>query len=116
MRSVVRLGWIALSSALACAPALPAALRGAGDEGTREARVAAQVDALRADPERLRELLRGMPKGGDLHNHLSGAVYPETLLAWAAADGACIEPTTMTALAAKECASHAEAVKVPAPG
>jgi adenosine deaminase len=34
--------------------------------------------------------LREMPKGGDLHSHLSGAVYAESFLRWAAEDSACI--------------------------
>ena len=37
-----------------------------------------------------------MPKGGDLHNHLSGAVYAERYLAWAADDGQCLAVATMT--------------------
>ena len=32
-----------------------------------------------------------MPKGGDLHNHLSGAVPTETLIALAVEDGLCID-------------------------
>ena len=37
-----------------------------------------------------------MPKGGDLHNHLSGAIYAESYLRWAAEDGLCIATATMT--------------------
>ncbi len=37
-----------------------------------------------------------MPKGGDLHSHLSGAVYAESFLAWAAGDGACVATATLT--------------------
>jgi adenosine deaminase len=33
-----------------------------------------------------------MPKGGDLHMHLSGAVYAETFLKEAAADNLCVNP------------------------
>ena len=36
-------------------------------------------------------VLQRMPKGGDLHNHLSGAVYAESYLRWAAQDGKCID-------------------------
>jgi len=35
-----------------------------------------------------------MPKGGDLHSHLSGAVYAESYIAWAAEDGVCVNRTT----------------------
>jgi hypothetical protein len=38
-------------------------------------------------------LLR-MPKGGDLHNHLSGAVYAESYLRAAAEDGLCVDLLT----------------------
>jgi hypothetical protein len=32
-----------------------------------------------------------MPKGGDLHDHLTGAVYAETFLEYAKRDGLCID-------------------------
>jgi adenosine deaminase len=55
-----------------------------------EAAAASALEAARNDPSRLLLLLSRMPKGGDLHNHLSGAVYAESFLGWAAADGLCI--------------------------
>lgn len=39
----------------------------------------------------IRALIRAMPKGGDLHIHLTGSPYAETYLAWAADDGLCID-------------------------
>ncbi len=36
-----------------------------------------------------------MPKGADLHMHLSGAVYAETFLAEAAADGVCVDTAAL---------------------
>lgn len=45
---------------------------------------------------------KAMPKGGELHNHISGAVFPETLLAWAAEDGRCVDVPAL-ALAAPPC-------------
>jgi adenosine deaminase len=39
----------------------------------------------------LRQVLQAMPKGGDLHNHLSGSVYAESYLHFAAADGICVD-------------------------
>jgi adenosine deaminase len=42
--------------------------------------------------------LRDMPKGGDLHMHLSGAVYAETFLRDAAGDGMCVDPKTLSLL------------------
>src|SRR6476620_11370664 len=54
-----------------------------------EAATVARFEALRADSARLMEFLRAMPKGGDLHSHLSGAVHPENWARWAAEDGLC---------------------------
>jgi adenosine deaminase len=46
---------------------------------------------VRNNPPELRAFLYRMPKGADLHNHLSGAVYAETILQAAAARGLCID-------------------------
>jgi len=35
-----------------------------------------------------------LPKGGDIHNHLGGAVYAESMIVWGATDGLCIETLT----------------------
>jgi hypothetical protein len=40
--------------------------------------------------------LQRMPKGGDLHNHLSGAVYAESLIGWAEQDGLCVRLADMS--------------------
>lgn len=34
---------------------------------------------------------KAMPKGGELHNHITAAVFPETQLRWAAEDRLCID-------------------------
>jgi len=52
--------------------------------------------AIRNDPSLLLAFLNEMPKGGDLHNHLSGAIYAESYLRWAAADNLCVATATMT--------------------
>jgi len=57
---------------------------------TNEARTAAYLASVRGSPPLLYAFLREMPKGGDLHSHLSGAVYAESFLAWAAEDGLCV--------------------------
>ena len=59
-----------------------------------EARTArAFEDARKQGPLALRTFLIGMPKGADLHVHLSGAVYAESFLRAAGEDGLCIDPT-----------------------
>ncbi|MCJ2181098.1 adenosine deaminase, partial [Novosphingobium sp. 1949] len=59
--------------------------------GAGEARAEAVLDKARDDTAVLRVLLRSMPKGGDLHNHLSGAIAAEDYLGWAAKDGLCVQ-------------------------
>src|SRR5882724_5489723 len=49
------------------------------------------LQAARQNPLQLRHLLLGMPKGGDLHNHLSGAVYAESWIRAAAEDHLCVD-------------------------
>jgi len=54
---------------------------------------------IRKSPPELYAFLLAMPKGADLHNHLTGAVYAETYLRAAAEDGLCIELKTHSLLA-----------------
>ncbi len=54
----------------------------------------ARFDAIKATPARLTAFLRAMPKGADLHSHLSGAVYAESYITWATADGLCLVTAT----------------------
>lgn len=62
---------------------------------TAEARTATAFEAARQQgPLALHAFLADMPKGGDLHNHLSGAVYAESWIAQAAADGLCVDVAT----------------------
>ena len=58
----------------------------------RELRVARKLVDLRKNPSELYAFLFKMPKGGDLHNHLGGAVYAEDLIGMAAAHNFCIDP------------------------
>jgi hypothetical protein len=58
-----------------------------------EAEVAAWFERNRDRPTRIRAFVQRMPKGGDIHSHLSGAVYAEHYLNWAAADGFCVDPS-----------------------
>src|SRR5208337_283809 len=42
-----------------------------------EQRTAHYMESIRQQPSLLLAFLREMPKGGDLHNHLAGAIYAE---------------------------------------
>jgi hypothetical protein len=52
---------------------------------------AAAPDLSRMSPSALLALTRALPKGGELHLHLSGAVSAESYLDWAVKDGLCID-------------------------
>ena len=58
---------------------------------TAEQKTARYLDSIRKQPSLLLAFLQEMPKGGDLHNHLSGATYAEDLLDFAASDNSCVE-------------------------
>jgi adenosine deaminase len=87
---------LALMPTPAFAQGAPAALPIPLDDPAREAAVARLIEAARASPPTLRVLLRGMPKGGDLHNHLAGAIYAEDFLTWAGQKGYCVDPAGLT--------------------
>lgn len=84
MRRNVLIGTLVLIIAAILAVALIA-------YGGNTAVTAARFSALRADHTALRAFLRAMPKGADLHVHLSGAVYAEDLIAWAKDKSLCVQ-------------------------
>ncbi|MDP9050132.1 MAG: adenosine deaminase [Acidobacteriota bacterium] len=57
-----------------------------------EQSTAAALARAAKNPLELRAFLATMPKGGELHFHLGGAVYAETILADAAEDQLCVDP------------------------
>ncbi len=59
-----------------------------------EARVEQYFESIRNNPNELMAFLREMPKGGDLHNHLVGAIYAESFIEWAAEKGLCVDPSS----------------------
>jgi adenosine deaminase len=61
---------------------------------TAEQKTARYFDSIRAQPSLLLAFLHDMPKGGDLHNHLDGAIYAEDLIDFAASDNFCVDRTT----------------------
>lgn len=59
-----------------------------------EQKTARYFETVRNQPLLLAAFLQQMPKGGDIHNHLSGAIYAESYIYWAAQDGLCIDRKT----------------------
>jgi hypothetical protein len=66
---------------------------------TPEQKAAQHFQSVRNQPSLLFDFLRQMPKGGDLHNHLPGAVYAESFIRWAVQDGLCVDRATAKFLA-----------------
>jgi len=64
-----------------------------------EARTAHYMESIRQKPPLLRAFLQEVPKGGDLHNHLAGAIYAESLIDYAAGNGMCVDRTTAFVIA-----------------
>ena len=73
------------------------AVAAAGAE-TPEQRTARYLESIRSQPSLLLAFLRDMPKGGDLHNHLVGAVYAESYIGFATRDGLCVDRATAVLL------------------
>ncbi len=65
------------------------------DATTEEQRTARAFEAMRKSPPQMLAFLLAMPKGGDLHSHLSGAIYAESYVQWAADKGLCVNQTTL---------------------
>jgi hypothetical protein len=66
---------------------------------TSEQRTARYLDSVRKQPLLLLAFVRELPKGGDLHNHLDGALYAEDLVDFAADGGLCVDRTSSRLLA-----------------
>src|SRR5258707_1170086 len=63
----------------------------------QEARATRAFNAAKsAGPLPLHAFLTNMPKGADLHMHLSGAIYAESLIAQGATDHLCVNQATLS--------------------
>jgi hypothetical protein len=78
-----------------------------------EQRIASYFESIRKSPPKQLAFLLKMPKGADLHNHLSGAIYAERYIEWAAEKGLCVNNRTM-ALAVPPSPSQCSAEQTPA--
>ena len=71
-----------------------------------------QLAAAKTNPLQLRQFLKKMPKGADLHYHLSGGMYAETMLQDALDDSMCVD---LPKLALTKCAPTGEEKKETVP-
>ncbi len=66
---------------------------------TAEQKTARYFESVRKQPSLLLAFLHDMPKGGDLHHHLSGAIYAEDLIDFAADGNLCVDRTSSRLIA-----------------
>ena len=104
---LVRAGWIGIAASIVLAFAGPVFAQPVARARARPAvnndagaATAAYMRTLGSDRAALRLFLQAMPKGGDLHNHLGGAIYAEDLLRWAADGGLCVTGVPVRIVAA----------------
>ncbi len=96
---VFRLGAVASLTALT----VGCASQPVAQHPTAASAAASELETLRSRPAELAAFLRAMPKGGDLHLHLSGAVYAERYIEYAARDGACFDRARLSFVAGPDC-------------
>jgi adenosine deaminase len=77
----------------------PSAQSSSGDEAKASR---AFEEARKQGPPALRAFLYGMPKGADLHSHLSGAIYAETFIRDAGEDHLCVDTKALKFVAAQK--------------
>src|SRR5277367_3760953 len=98
LSAAVRVNYFAILALLLIAPAPAFAQKPAATSPststTAENRTAHALELARTDPLNLYAFLVRMPKGADLHNHLSGAVYAESWIRAAADDNLCVDLVT----------------------
>jgi adenosine deaminase len=80
--------WVVVSAAMICL------LLSNASAQTAEERTARHLASIHDHPSLLLAFMREMPKGGDLHNHLAGAIYAENWIDYAAADNLCVDRTS----------------------
>src|SRR5260370_41353890 len=74
-------------------------LSGLAAAQSAEQRTSRYLESIRKQPPLLLAFVRELPKGGDLHNHLDGAIYAEDLVDFAADGGLCVDRTSSRLLA-----------------
>ena len=78
---------IAIGAMLACIIVPPPIARAQSPT----ARTSQYLESVRDNPMLLEDFLHRMPKGADLHHHLTGSVYAESYIQYAVEDGLCID-------------------------
>ena len=90
---IARVALVLVAVSSVSAQGQSAGKRSAG--GTSEQRTVRYFESIRKSPPQMFAFLKKMPKGADLHSHLSGAVYAESYIQWAAAKGLCVNQSSL---------------------
>lgn len=73
---------------------LPQVSPAQSDVEKNEEKTAKYFESVRHQPGLLLAFLQQMPKGGDLHVHLAGAIYAESMIDWASENALCVDRST----------------------
>ncbi|HEX4652429.1 MAG TPA: adenosine deaminase [Granulicella sp.] len=95
MLRALRLGVLCCLAVVSFAHGSTGSAQTARNASRSDLRAARAFDAAKQSPPELHAFLERMPKGADLHIHLSGAVYAETFLRDARQDRLCVNPTAL---------------------
>ena len=87
---IILLLLIYLSSTLSCSSPQPK------NVSQTESGISNYFEAVKKNPVELRQFLQKFPKGADLHNHLSGAMYAESYIEIAQRRNLCIDLQSKT--------------------
>ena len=68
--------------------------------------------SVKTNPSKLADFLQKMPKGGDLHNHLTGASYAENMLKYGKNGAYCITPDLYIVSVNKNCPEENQLDKI----
>ncbi len=90
----LRITWT-LVVVLSCGLTLSAQPGVKSRQSASEQKTAGYFDSIRKSPPKQLAFLLKMPKGADLHNHLSGGIYAERYIEWAAENGLCVNNRTL---------------------
>ena len=106
--------WVCLLAALGAAAAYPQApgTKSLSRAPTGDKQGELQLAQAKRNPLQLRQFLKKMPKGGDLHYHLSGGTYAETMLGDAVDDGLCVDVPKLTLANCREGEERTETVSL----
>lgn len=74
-----------------------------------QAEVNQYFDQIKTDPNALYAFFKAMPKGGELHYHLAGGPYPETMIQIASQGNYCLNKTS---LATRKFTTHCDGINI----